>query len=162
MTALRAKLSLPGRMTEILKTMKTSGADAEPQMSRISCPAAVGQARDDALIAMARAWRAWALAHPGRYQAAQRPPAPGDADDEAVSGRAIQVLEAVMDGYGLDGDDAIRAFRATLHGFVSLEASGAFAFPASVDHSFDRLVQALVRALSSWAGVPEPGREAQA
>lgn len=127
--------------------------------------AAIGRARDDALVAMAHAWRAWALAHPGRYQAVQRPPAPGDTDDEAVSGRAIQVLVAVIDGYGLGGDDAtdaIRAFRATLHGFVSLEASGAFAFPASVDHSFDRLVHALVRALSSWTSVPQPDRAALA
>jgi AcrR family transcriptional regulator len=126
--------------------------------------AATGLARDDALVAMAHAWRAWALDHPGRYQAAQRPPAPGDADDEAVSDRAIQVLAAVMDGYGLDGNDAtdaIRAFRATLHGFVSLEGSGAFALPVSVDRSFDRLVRALVRALSSWTGAPEPGREGQ-
>jgi hypothetical protein len=34
--------------------------------------------------------------------------------------------------------------------------------PASVDHSFDRLVHALVLALSSWADVSEPGREVQA
>ena len=64
-----------------------------------------------------------------------------------------------MDGYGLDGDDAIdaiRAYRAALHGFVSLEASDGFAFPAHVDRSFDRLVHALVRALSSWSDVSEP------
>lgn len=127
--------------------------------------AAVGRARDDALVAMAHAWRAWALDHPGRYQAAQRPPAPGDTDDEQVSYRAIQPLQAVMDGYGLDGDDAtdaIRAFRAAVHGFVALEASGAFALPASVNSSFDRLVHALVRALSSWAGASAPAREADA
>lgn len=127
--------------------------------------AAVGRARDDALVAMAHAWRAWALDHPGRYQAAQRPPAPGDSDDEDVSCRAIHALRAVMDGYGLDGDDAtdaIRAFRAAVHGFVSLEASDAFALPASVNHSFDRLVHTLVRALSSWADASTPVREAEA
>ena len=42
--------------------------------------AAIGRARDDALVAMAHAWRAWALAHPGRYQAAERGAAPGDAE----------------------------------------------------------------------------------
>ncbi|HUN31935.1 MAG TPA: WHG domain-containing protein [Trebonia sp.] len=121
--------------------------------------AAIGRARDDALAAMAHAARTWALDHPGRYQAAQRPPAPGDTDDEAVSDRVLKVLGAVIDGYGLGGDDstdAIRAFRATLHGFVSLEASGAFALPVSVDRSFDRLIDALVGSLSSWAREPEP------
>jgi AcrR family transcriptional regulator len=126
------------------------------ELSDVLGRAAIGRARDDALVAMAHAYRAWALEHPGRYRAAQRPAVPGDAADEAVSNRAVQVLAAVMDGYGLSGDDAIdaiRAFRAALHGFVSLEGSGAFALPASVDRSFDRLVHALVGALSNWAGV---------
>jgi AcrR family transcriptional regulator len=127
--------------------------------------AAIGRARDDALIAMAYAWRAWALDHPGRYQAAQLGAAPGDAEHEVVSRRTVEVVAAVMDGYGLDGDDAtdaIRAYRAALHGFVSLEASGGFAFPRSVDRSFDRLVHALVLTLSSWSNVSGSGREARA
>jgi AcrR family transcriptional regulator len=127
--------------------------------------AAIGRARDDALVAMAHAWRAWARAHPGRYQAAERGAAPGDAEHEAVSRRTVEVVAAVMDGYGIDGEDAIdaiRAYRAALHGFVSLEANHGFAFPASVDRSFDRLVHALARALSSWTDVSGPGREVPA
>jgi AcrR family transcriptional regulator len=123
---------------------------------------AIGRARDDALVAMAHAWRAWALDHPGRYEAAERGAAPGDAAHEAVARRTIEVLAAVMDGYGLDGDDAIdaiRAYRSALHGFVSLEANNGFAFPDDVDRSFDRLVRALVRALSSWNDASEPRRE---
>jgi pimeloyl-ACP methyl ester carboxylesterase len=41
MAGLRAKLSEPGRMAEFLKTLKTSPADADAQLSRISCPALV-------------------------------------------------------------------------------------------------------------------------
>ena len=127
--------------------------------------AAIGRARDDALIAMAYAWRAWALDHPGRYQIGQRAPAPGDADHLAVADRFVAVMTAVMVGYGLDGDDAIdavRAYRSALHGFVSLEASGGFGMPLSVDRSFGRLVHALVRAMSSWSTASEPGREVPA
>jgi AcrR family transcriptional regulator len=123
--------------------------------------AAIGRARDDALIAMARAWRAWALDHPGRYQASQRGAAPGDAEHERVARRSIGVLAAVIDGYGLTGDDAIdaiRAYRAALHGFVALEADNGFAFPNDVERSFDRLVRALVLALSSWTSLSGPGR----
>jgi hypothetical protein len=72
------------------------------------------------------------------------------------------VLAAVIDGYGLDADDAIdaiRAYRAALHGFVALEADHGFAFPNDVERSFDRLVRALVLALSSWSSVSGPGRE---
>ena len=120
--------------------------------------AAMGRARDDALVAMAHAWRAWALDHPGRYQAAERGAAPGDAEHDAVAHRTVEVLAAVMDGYGLHGEDAIdaiRAYRAALHGFVSLEANHGFAFSASVDRSFDRLVHALTRTLPGWNDTSE-------
>ena len=127
--------------------------------------AAIGLARDDALAAMAHAWRAWARDHPGRYQIAERAPAPGDADHQAVNDRFAAVIAAVMAGYGLHGDDAIdaiRVFRSALHGFASLEANGGFGMPVSVDRSFDRLVHALVRAMSSWSTASEPGREVPA
>jgi pimeloyl-ACP methyl ester carboxylesterase len=47
MTALRAKLSEPGRMAEFLKTMKTSPADAGAALARISCPALVIMGTED-------------------------------------------------------------------------------------------------------------------
>ena len=47
MTALRAKLSEPGRMAEFLKTMKTSPADAGAALPRISCPALVIMGTED-------------------------------------------------------------------------------------------------------------------
>jgi len=132
---------------------------AKAELADVLGRAAIGRARDDALVAMAHAWRAWALAHPGRYQAAERGSAPGDVEHEELSHQTIQVLTAVMDGYDLDGDDAIdaiRTFRSALHGFVSLEANNGFAFPHSVDRSFDRLVRTLVTALSSWNAGSEP------
>ena len=127
--------------------------------------AAIGLARDDALVAMARAWRAWAREHPGRYQISQRAPAAGDASHQAVADRFVGAVAAVLAGYGLDGDDAvdaIRAFRSGLHGFVSLEASGGFGLPVSVDRSFDRLVRALVRAMSDWSAICAPRHEVPA
>ena len=47
MTALRAKLSEPGRMAEFLKTMKSSPADAGAALPRISCPALVVMGTED-------------------------------------------------------------------------------------------------------------------
>jgi pimeloyl-ACP methyl ester carboxylesterase len=47
MTALRAKLSEPGRMAEFLKTMKTSPADAGAALPRITCPALVIMGTED-------------------------------------------------------------------------------------------------------------------
>jgi AcrR family transcriptional regulator len=113
--------------------------------------AAVGRARDDALVAMAHAYRAYAVAHPGRYAATQRAPAADDDEVLEAAGRAVDVLLAILRGYGLEGDDAIhaaRAVRSALHGFVALEAGGGFGIPVELDESFDRMVAALARGLS--------------
>ena len=47
MAALRAKLSEPGRMAELLKTMKTSPADAGAALPRIACPALIIMGTED-------------------------------------------------------------------------------------------------------------------
>jgi pimeloyl-ACP methyl ester carboxylesterase len=47
MTALRGKLSEPGRMAEFLKTLKTSPADAGAALPRIACPAVVIMGDED-------------------------------------------------------------------------------------------------------------------
>ena len=115
---------------------------------------AVGLSRGDAIVALSQAYRRWGVAHPGRYLAAQKAPAADDVDDIAVSTAIVQVCADVLAGYGLQGDDAIdaiRAFRSSLHGFVSLETSGGFGLPQDIDRSFDRLVTSLVQAMATWS-----------
>jgi AcrR family transcriptional regulator len=126
--------------------------------------AAVGRAGRDALHAIAGAYRAYAGAHPGRYAASVRAPAPGDAEHLAAADDALAVFLAVLAGYGITGPDAIdaiRALRAALHGFVALEAAGGFGLPQSVDASYHRLVDALDAALTAWpaTGAPAPAEE---
>jgi AcrR family transcriptional regulator len=113
--------------------------------------AAVGRARDDALVAMAHAYRAYANRHPGRYAATQRAPAEDDPELVAASDAAVEVLLAILRGYGLEGEDAIhaaRGVRSALHGFVALETGGGFGLPVALDTSFERMVAALARGLS--------------
>ena len=107
---------------------------------------------------MSHAYRDWALhIQPGTgFQPHARR---GDIEDEAVSFSAIQVIADVLTAYRLEGDDAvdaIRAFRSTLHGFVSYETAGAFRWSADVNRSFERLVQGFIVALSHWAGTTSP------
>ena len=112
--------------------------------------AAVGRAGDDALVAMADAYRAYARRHPGRYAATQRAPAEGDEAMRAAATGAVDVVLAILRGYGLEGDDAIhaaRAVRSALHGFVALEAGGGFGIPVDLDESYERMVRALARGL---------------
>lgn len=119
--------------------------------------AAVGRSGDDALRALAHAYRRWALAHPGQYPATQLPPAAGDADDEHASAALVHVVERVLAGYDLVGDDVahgIRFLRSAVHGFLALETAGGFGLPVDVDESFTRLVDSVVAALRRWG----PGR----
>lgn len=112
--------------------------------------AAVGRAGDDALAAMADAYRAYARRHPGRYAATQRAPAERDEEMRAAAKGAVDVVLAILRGYGLEGDDAIhaaRAVRSALHGFVALEAGGGFGIPVDLDESYARMVRALARGL---------------
>jgi AcrR family transcriptional regulator len=116
--------------------------------------AAVGRAGDDALTAMAHAYRAYARAHPGRYAATQRAPATADADLTDAARGAVDVLLAILRGYGLEGDDAIhaaRGVRSALHGFVALETGGGFGIPVDLDESFERMIAALARGVREGA-----------
>lgn len=117
--------------------------------------ATVGRAGTEALVALGGAYRRYAHQHPGHYAAGLRAPDPGDDEEVArVVARGLELLLAVVAGYGLAGDDAVhavRGVRAALHGFVALEQAGAFGMPQDVDTSFDHLLTVLDRGLRHHA-----------
>ncbi|MGK9148236.1 WHG domain-containing protein [Plantibacter flavus] len=132
---------------------------AKGELGAVLLRAAVGRSGADAIHSMSRAYRAWGLEFPARYTAAQWIAGPEDAEDASASLAAIQIIADVLTAYELQGDDAIdaiRAFRSTLHGFVSLEAAGSFGLDVDIDRSFDRLVRGFVLALNDWASTGEP------
>ena len=88
-----------------------------------------GRTRDDAVMAMASAYRSYAHHHPGRYSAFTRMPLDGDDPEftDATRAAAAPVI-AVLASYGLDGEDAFYValeFWSAMHGFVLLEMTGA-------------------------------------
>jgi len=109
--------------------------------------AAMGKSDDAALEAIAHAYRRFAHEHPGLYAATLRAPDPQDTELNAASEELLDVVLAVLSGYGLTGPDAlhaIRALRSVLHGFVALEATGGFGLPLDLDESFRRLLQGFI------------------
>lgn len=123
------------------------------QLTARLAAAAVGRAGDDAVRALAYAYREYAKEHPGLVAASVRAPAPDDAEYIAASDAALAIFFAVLAGYGITGADAIdaiRLLRATLYGFVTLEAAGGFGIPQSVDATYDRLIGMLTTAYASW------------
>lgn len=118
--------------------------------------AAAGRAGREALNAIAHAYREYARVRPGSYAAMQRARELSTRQDAAdAAAAAVDVVLAVLRGYGLEGVDAIhatRAIRSALHGFVLLESVGGFAIELSLDDSFARLVDLLDAGLRADAG----------
>lgn len=132
------------------------------EVTAAATSATVGRAGPDALHALGRAWRGYAHAHPGRYAATQigpDPDDPADAGPRAAAAESVRVVGAVLQGFGLPDDrliDAIRAVRAGVHGFVTLELGGGFRMREDVDQSFGVLLDMLVAGVATLATPSAP------
>jgi AcrR family transcriptional regulator len=112
--------------------------------------AAVGKAADEAVVAIAHAYRSFVKERPGLYAATVRSFRlfhPTDPELQAVEREVIGVVLDVLASYGLRGDDAlhaVRGLRSVVHGFATLESAGGFGIPLDVDESFERLLRIYV------------------
>lgn len=114
--------------------------------------AAVGRSKENALTAIASAYRQFAKGNPELYKAILRFP---DFHDESIqeAGHAVvRILYQVMEPYHFSKEETLhfaRGFRSALHGFVSLETAGFFqSGEANVDESYEQLVSRLISTLS--------------
>jgi AcrR family transcriptional regulator len=120
-----------------------------------TCRAAVmGRSQADGLRALAAAYRAFALGHPGVYALTQvaRPEDPLYAE---VAGRLLEPVLALLVGFGLEGQDLIhaaRTIRGALHGFALLEVQSGFGLDVDRNDSFEWMVALLERGLATAAG----------
>lgn len=120
------------------------------QLADVCRTAVMGKSGAEALRAMAHAYRDFARNQPGVYALTQVAH-PGDAEFEARSQRALEPVVAVLEGFGLTGEDLIhaaRAMRASLHGFTLLEVQGGFGLTVDVDASFEWMIAVLLQGLN--------------
>ncbi len=126
--------------------------------------AVAGRAGKDALAAFANAYRGFAHEHPGRYAATQIQVDPGVVAGAPAYIRNIEITYAMLRAYGLvepDLTDAVRLLRSTFHGYISLEANGAFNHPRDAQASWERAIEALHVLLEKWPScLAEPSRQA--
>lgn len=121
------------------------------ELTAAGAAATVGRSGADAVRALAHAWRAYAVAHPGRYAATQVGP------DREAAAESVQVAAAALRGFALPDEhlvDAVRAARSAVHGFVMLELGGGFRLPHDLDRSFDVLVDMLVAGVAALSPGP--------
>jgi AcrR family transcriptional regulator len=109
--------------------------------------ATMGRAREEAVRAMADAYRDFARRHPGLYGYTLPSREHADEAVRAAAARVLDVATAVVAGFGLDEDTAvhaIRAMRSAVHGFLALDQAGGFALAVDLDTSFRWLIERLV------------------
>lgn len=120
------------------------------ELARRMGKAAVGKSGDEAVLAIAQAYRQFAKDHPGIYPLLVQAPDPSQAALAAASAEILAIIRAVLAPYGLGERErlhAIRGLRSFVHGFVSMEAGGGFGMPLDVDESFAYLMAMLIRGL---------------
>ena len=105
--------------------------------------AVMGKAGDDAIFALAHAYRAFVKEHPGLYTATLRAPASDDIELQKAAQEVIDIILKVLWVYhpqAENGIHAIRMLRSTIHGFTTLEIAGGFEMPIELDETFRRLI----------------------
>lgn len=120
-----------------------------------------GRSGRDALVALGEAYRDYARAHPGRYEAMRIPLEP-DAAAASAGPRHTELVRAVLRDYGLAPDDEVHAVRlvgSLVHGFTSLELGGGFDHSApGAGTSWNRILDAVDHLLRTWPP-SDPDRE---
>jgi AcrR family transcriptional regulator len=109
----------------------------------------LGRSGRDATAAAMRAYREFVREQPARYAAMPADPLHDPALAPAGQ-RLLNVLLAVLRGYGLAGADAIhaaRALRVIVHGFADIEAKGGFGLKEDRDESYERLIHMFIASL---------------
>jgi AcrR family transcriptional regulator len=112
----------------------------------------MGKSGDDAVMAMADAYRAYVKAHPGVYATTLRVADESDTESRAAEDEAVEIALKVLAYYDFHDEMAlhmVRGFRSLVHGFATLEVAGGFGMPLSLDESFRLLIQGYIQMLST-------------
>ena len=122
------------------------------QLCVIISDAAIGKAKQDAIAAIANAYRLFAKKRPGLYRAIVSAPDRDNLDLKAASQKLMAILSIVLEPYNLGATDethAIRGLRSLMHGFASLEEAGWFAKPIDREESYQELINIFIRGIES-------------
>jgi AcrR family transcriptional regulator len=119
------------------------------EMTERFAAAVIGRSGDDAVTSLLRAHREYVRCHPARY-AAMSPDPLHDPALAAAGRRQLDVVFAVLRGYGLEGSAAVhaaRCLRSIAHGFASIEASGGFGMAEDVNETYEQLIHMFLATL---------------
>ncbi len=102
----------------------------------------------EALRAIARTYRSFAIRHPGLFASLLPSPRPGE-DDEVYTALAkpAMLVATLVAGLGVSEGKVIpvvRAIRSAIHGFVTLELANGFGMPYDIEESFEATLDLVI------------------
>ena len=124
------------------------------ELERTMARATIGISGPDAVRALLNAYREFVEKNPGLYAATVPTPPRSDREWSSAVDRLMDTLLASLRYYDLRGPEkvhALRGLRSFVHGFVSLESSGALKHPVNRNDSFAWLVESFLAALEKMA-----------
>jgi len=139
-----------GGTADLVRAVRLRGLQEQVTLLR---RAATGRSGDDAVRGMARAYREFAMAHPGLYTATVRTVAGETPELRAAGDEALACIADVLRGYDIEGQEAVHAtryLRSVIHGFLLLETASGFGLDVDVDESYERAIDAVVENLRTW------------
>lgn len=115
------------------------------ELDRATRDAMHGRSGAEALDAFARAFRGYAVAHPGRYSATIGYTFDGEHDPAMEpSARMVESMTVVLREYGIaedERDHALRTLRSMIHGFAVLQISHGFQWSGDPEISFEWMLR---------------------
>jgi hypothetical protein len=129
------------------------GLAAVSQMVARETQAIEGKEKNDALFAIAAAYRAFAKDHNELYRVIMSLQKSKNEVLERAAGQITEPILQVLSGYGLSRVEQIhwqRILRSMMHGFVAHEEAGGFShFPADKNESYQMAIQCVADGLQN-------------
>ena len=105
-----------------------------------------GRSGAEAVAAIVRAYCAFAIEHPGLFDATLTPPG-GDGELEAAMARVTRPLNLVFASCGIEGEDAVHWYRIVfsgVYGFAVMQRDGRLTLGPDPDVTLERMIDGFV------------------
>lgn len=148
--------SLYNHVESLDSLLAAVGEEAVAQLVRLEEQAIAGRRQDEALFALAEAYRAYACEHNQLYRVILSFPRWGNPTLDAEARRVVAPFLEVLSGYGLTDTQQHhwqRVLRAVMTGFAFHEQAGGFSgFPEGQDESFSIAIRCVADGLRKAGG----------
>lgn len=135
-------------MNELLTDISRYAAE---KLRQAQLAAIEGKNRDDALLALAAAYRSFAREHRGLYKVTVALPSLPEESMTQIAAIIAEPIFFVLSQYGLAKEQAVhwqRILRSIIHGFLTQEEAGFFRhYPVSVEISYRMAVRCFLNGL---------------